>query len=209
MLWRRNLFLRIIDGFPPSMEMSLDLVKWQCLRLCSHHFTRAPAPPKQRRPFATRSPSAAGTTRGERRTHWTSLTRDDRPLSCLNAGAGERPFPHLAFKAESSGRRKNVSTEDERGCGTKRSGRTLQCERRTQLAGSSARSGSLKTMATAARLRLSSKIGGLGIQGAESSGRRSTFRRRTSEGAARNGQGGRYSASDGRNWLGLAPDQVR
>ena len=36
----------------------------------------------------------------------------------------------------------------------------LQCKRRTQLAGSSARSGPLKMMATAARLRLSSKIDG-------------------------------------------------
>ena len=45
-------------------------------------------------------------------------------------------------------------------------GAALQCEQRTQLAdGSSARSGPLKTMATMARLQLSSKINGLGIQG--------------------------------------------
>ena len=40
----------------------------------------------------------------------------------------------------------------------------LQCDRRTQLAGSSARFGPLKTMATTTWLRISSTIDGLDIQ---------------------------------------------
>ena len=56
--------------------------------------------------------------------------------------------------------RTSISAKDEQGRGTKRSRGGLQRERRTRLAGSSARSGSLKTMATAARLRLFSKIDG-------------------------------------------------
>ena len=58
---------------------------------------------------------------------------------------------------------KTVLTKDGQERGTKRSGGALQCERRARLTGSSARSGLLKTTATAEQLRLTSKIDGPSI----------------------------------------------
>ena len=85
----------------------------------------------------------------------------DRPV-------GERPSLHPAVKAEGSGLRGRVFWQ-RRSEGAAQNGQwgrgALQCERLTELAGSSARSSPLKTLATAARLRLSSKIKSLGIQG--------------------------------------------
>ena len=122
--------------------------------------TRVHARPPRRRPPAARSSSAAGAASGDRRTHWTSSTLHQSALSYLSAGAGERPSSHPAIKAEGSGRHGRVfrrrTSKD-----AARSGRGggLQCERRTR-SGSSARSGPLKTTATAARLRLFIKING-------------------------------------------------
>ena len=109
--------MTVSTALQPSFRADLELTLELRSRVCCLHYatprpphTRAARPP-WRGSSATRSSSAAGATRDESRPHWTSSTPDNKLLSCLNAGVGERPSPHPAVEAKGSGRRGRPSRQ--------------------------------------------------------------------------------------------------